>query len=219
VRRQATVLLGVAIVAGLTAASLHAGAAKQAVVMCDGLRATIVVHAPRPAVTYGTGGADVIAPAAGVVGVEIIGKGGDDHICGSDDPNAHDILVGGKGKDRIFGLKGPDCILGDDAALADSCQADFLEITGGADHLEGGGGDDEIHGQIGKDTVLGGGGDDVITGDDGNDTLSGQNGNDTISGNSGKDTLNGGAGNDTLDGGSGKDTCNGGSGVDTLISC
>jgi prepilin-type processing-associated H-X9-DG protein len=216
VRRQAMLLLGAVVLAGVAATALHADGARRNVVMCDGHAATILATAPLPAVTNGTSHADVIAPAPGVVGVEILGKGGDDRICGSD---AHDVLVGGHGQDRIFGLGGPDCILGDDAVFADSCQANFLEVTGGADHLEGGPGDDEIHGQIGKDTELGGPGDDTMTGDDGGDTLKGQNGDDTISGGSGKDTLNGGAGNDTLDGGSGRDTCHGGSGVNHLISC
>ena len=110
-------------------------------------------------------------------------------------------IVGGSGKDKLYGQAGNDSILGGD----------------GADTLSGGKGNDKLYGQNGNDSLVGGDGADILSGGSGNDTIYGNAGNDSILGGAGADKLYGGAGNDTLTGGKGNDSLWGNAGKDTFV--
>lgn len=184
----------------------------------------------------GTAGHDILG--VDVTGT-LAGLGGNDRLTGNLRAN---VLDGGGGNDRLFGL-------------------------GGNDLLRGGLGNDAMDGGIGHDTLMGGGGNDVLAGNAGNDVLQGGSGNDVLNGGRGVDTavyagpvavtvrlataaqqntghgmdrligvenvtsgssrdflvgnglanrLAGGAGNDSLRGGDGADWITGGAGADTL---
>jgi 2',3'-cyclic-nucleotide 2'-phosphodiesterase (5'-nucleotidase family) len=120
-----------------------------------------------------------------------------------------DILIGGKGADRLFGFHGDDVLSGGRGN-------DLLLGGHGDDILNGGKGDDRLDGGHGDDILKGGKGADRLDGGHGNDTLKGGNGDDRLDGGHGDDTLNGGKGDDRLDGGHGDDTLNGGAGDDRL---
>ncbi|MEM8651961.1 MAG: DUF4114 domain-containing protein [Pseudomonadota bacterium] len=149
---------------------------------------------------------------ANVVGLlpESTGNGGDT----PDD----DIIYGGDGNDKLYGISGDDYLAGGNGndELSGNSGNDILYGNNGSDVLNGNSGNDELYGGSGSDTLSGNSGDDVLEGNSGDDTLSGGSGNDTLSGGSGKDTLNGGSGNDELLGGSGNDTLNGNSGDDQI---
>ena len=83
-----------------------------------------------------------------------------------------DVLAGGNGNDRLYGLNM-------------------------ADDLSGNAGDDKLYGGNDNDFLYGGDGSDVLFGEQDNDRLDGGNGNDTLDGGLGTDTMIGGAGNDT----------------------
>lgn len=100
-----------------------------------------------------------------------------------------DVIVGGTGNDRLFGMAGND-------------------------HIEGGEGNDKLWGNSGNDTLLGGEGHDELRGGSGDDALDGGEGDDLLEGNSGNDVLVGGAGNDKMLGGSGNDKISDGEGDD-----
>lgn len=102
-----------------------------------------------------------------------------------------DVIVGGEGNDRLFGMSGHD-------------------------HIDGGAGNDKLWGNSGNDTLLGGEGNDELRGGSGDDVLDGGAGDDLLEGNSGNDVLVGGAGNDTMLGGSGDDKISDGDGDDSV---
>lgn len=103
-----------------------------------------------------------------------------------------DIVPGAGRPQRVYGLTGPDWLLGSDSRAA--C-------------LFGGQGDDVL-------TLGRGGG--VALGEDGADWLTGSVLDDALSGGDGQDTMNGGAGADVLRGGRGVDGYDGGPGDDLL---
>jgi Ca2+-binding RTX toxin-like protein len=108
----------------------------------------------------------------------------------------NDRLYGGYGSDNIFGHGGDDVIYGSGGGYAPTPSASgAISRRDGADHLDGGAGNDTIYGNGGDDTILGGAGDDLIYGGTGHNTVHGGSGNDTIY-NTG-DTW-GGAGRDTF---------------------
>ncbi len=111
-----------------------------------------------------------------------------------------DVIITGRGNDRVDGGKGDDVIL-----------------TGaGRDDVFGGDGNDRIDAGDGNDVVYGGNHDDRIRGGRGNDYLEGGQGNDTLDGGEGRDVLSGGLGNDTLRGGAEIDRVFAGAGTDTV---
>ncbi|MFN3217003.1 MAG: hypothetical protein ACE367_10945 [Acidimicrobiales bacterium] len=103
--------------------------------LCRGREATIVGGPNRKRIV-GTRGDDVIV-TRNRGGVTIIGRGGNDIICGSP---GRDTIRGGPGNDRIFGLGGNDRIF----------------ANAGRDVLHGGPGRDLLHGGPGRDTCNGG---------------------------------------------------------------
>ncbi|QLA20092.1 beta strand repeat-containing protein [Desulfolutivibrio sulfoxidireducens] len=153
----------------------------------------------------------------------LTGGSGNDILKGDSLAN---VLAGGNGNDRLYGLAGNDSLSG----------------GAGNDLLDGGTGNDTLAGGTGTDTATyswatsavrvnlgtttaqntGAGGTDTlssienVTGGSGSDTLTGSSGANVIVGGAGHDTITAGSGNDTLDGGTGNDVINGGSGVDTL---
>ena len=82
-------------------------------------------------------------------------------------------ILGGAGKDSIYGTKGND----------------YIDGGGNHDKLYGGEGDDEINGGTANDLLDGGAGDDTLWGGVGNDTLTGGNGADTFIYSGGKDVI------------------------------
>ena len=109
------------------------------VVLCNGLRATIV----------GTGGNDSLR---GTSGDDVIaGLGGYDQIDGL---GGNDVICGGEGNDRLFGGPGNDTLLGEGGN-------DDLSGDDGNDALFGGTGDDRLHGGAGTNTIDGGPGTDA----------------------------------------------------------
>lgn len=112
-----------------------------------------------------------------------------------------DVLVGGRGSERLFGNDGDDRLIG----------------GRGDDYLDGGAGRDSLSGQQGDDYLSGGSGRDRLNGGSGDDRLSGGSSADVLIGGSGDDHLNGGSAGDQLTGGSGHDHINGGSGADTVF--
>ena len=99
-----------------------------------------------------------------------------------------DLIVAGRGDDRVLGLSGGDVLYGNQ----------------GKDHLNGAYGSDRLYGGQDADTLLGGGGDDVLYGNLGADVLSGGDGVDTLYGGQGADILFGDA-DDVLFGNLGPD--------------
>ena len=93
----------------------------------------------------------------------------------------NDVLSGGPGNDKIFGLTGSDVLNG----------------NAGDDVLFGGFGADTLNGDEGNDRLYGGIGDDRLFGGQGNDRLNGGLGDDLLDGGVGADTMVGGPGNDT----------------------
>lgn len=158
--------------------------------------------------------------------------------------NGNDVIEGGAGDDRLYGMGGNDVIYG--GADNDTIHGRGLDTPVDADdadsdYIDGGTGNDVISGDDGDDTILGGEGDDSIRGDnalaftvDGNDTIDGGIGNDRLAGDGGDDVVMGGDGddfingdnadidgsrhgNDVLSGGAGNDTIHGSGGDDALM--
>lgn len=123
---------------------------------------------------------------------------GSDIVRGS---GAGDLIIGGRGNDRIWAREGDDTVRG----------------GGGRDKIFGGGGNDLLEGNESRDRLIGGNGRDTAIGGIGNDTLLGSNGADSLLGDSGIDILDGGDGDDYANGGIGADEVLGGAGHDTLI--
>lgn len=114
-------------------------------------------------------------------------------IFGSDD-SAGEVVSGGNGNDRLYGM-------------------------GGDDIMRGGAGDDYLEGGQGNDFLQGGRGDDQLDGGAGEDELAGDAGNDILRGGAGVDDLTGGAGDDRMEGGEGFDSyvINTGDGNDVIV--
>jgi len=93
----------------------------------------------------------------------------------------HDLMMGGAGNDKMFGMSGNDT-------------------------LNGGDGDDKLWGNSGDDVLVGGDGNDELHGGSGNDRLSDGAGDDIVNGNTGDDYVEAGEGNDVYNGGAGFDT-------------
>ncbi|MGK7961944.1 right-handed parallel beta-helix repeat-containing protein, partial [Crocosphaera sp.] len=160
--------------------------------------------------------------AGGGVGNQLQGEAGDDTLIGSDDGGEDDnfddnlyfgdILDGGAGQDRIFGLGGADLIRGGD-------DADILDGGDNGDRILGGAGNDLLYGGGGNNNHLDGQqGDDTLHGsEDGRDVLSGGVGRDRLYGYGGNDHLQGGDQDDTLDGGFGDDLLEGDAGSDVIL--
>jgi hemolysin type calcium-binding protein len=127
-----------------------------------------------------------------------LGDGNDSYAGGK---SCFNLVLGGRGSDRISGGSGRD----------------ELEGGPGNDTLAGGAGRDVLVGNAGSDRLNGGADDDLLSGNGGNDFLVGGPGNDLLGGGPGNDHLSGGPGDDELIGGKGKDVLNGGPGNNTLI--
>lgn len=150
----------------------------------------------------------------GQTNAALLAKEGSGAPVSSDD----DVIVGGRGDDQLFGMRGDDLVKGGSGD-------DRIWGNSGEDDLRGGAGDDAIYGGSDNDILRGGGGNDYLEGNSGDDDLRGGAGDDEIWGNSGNDVIRDGAGNDKIDGGSGDDVFkagdgddfyNGASGFDTL---
>ncbi|MGK7942832.1 MAG: right-handed parallel beta-helix repeat-containing protein, partial [Crocosphaera sp.] len=168
--------------------------------------------------------------AGGGVGNQLQGDAGDDTLIGSDDGGEDDnfdddiyfgdIIDGGAGRDRIFGLGGADLIHGgdDQDTLDGGDNGDRILGGTGNDLLYGGGGNnDHLDGQEGDDTLHGSEyGSDVLRGGVGRDRLYGYGGNDHLQGGDEDDILDGGFGDDLLEGDAGSDVILGGANHDRL---
>jgi VCBS repeat-containing protein len=153
---------------------------------------------------------------------------GQDRFFRSDSEPGKDLLVGGDGRDVLYGEMGDDQLLGEDGEdcliggsgndeLYGGNQNDFLDGDDGGSIEEAAGGNDKLYGGSGNDDLGGRGGDDFLDGGQDDDSLWGHVGNDILLGGTGNDDLFGGDGNDTLQGEIGNDYLNGGSGDDLLI--
>ena len=146
---------------------------------------------------------DIIGTTAGDV---LIGGEGHDKIYGLE---GNDTLTGGSGNDSIYGWEGNDKIyggIGNDSLFADA----------GDDYVEGGAGNDYIFGWSGHDTLLGEAGNDIIYADAGNDSVEAGDGNNIVYGADGNDTIYGGANYDQLYGDGGNDRVAGNGGNDRI---
>ena len=136
------------------------------------------IGAVRPGTATGSTTDYVIDQNADTIGDLLVGDGFDPAITNNQlvlnlAVVGNDIIVGGNGKDVIWGDNGPT-------------QGANTPI-GGNDLIFGGNGDDSIYGQ---------GGNDSLKGENGNDTIDGGAGNDIIDGGFGADNLRGGVGAD-----------------------
>ena len=119
-------------------------------------------------------------------------------------------MVGGDGRDALYGEGGNDILKGADEFRA-------AETAGNnADYLLGGAGNDQIWGGDGDDTLVGGDGADALWGEGGNDILKGAQEFNPHEAGGDQDVLDGGQGNDALYGGDGDDALSGGTGGDVL---
>jgi Ca2+-binding RTX toxin-like protein len=102
----------------------------------------------------------------------------------------NDVICGGRGRDEIYGGRGNDTIDG-------KKDADLVQGGRGSDEVDGGANRDEVRGDSGNDAVLGGPGNrDEVDGGPGDDSLAGGRG--------GFDVIVGGIGRDKMDGGPGR---------------
>lgn len=166
-RRFGAVLLGIACLGLISAASLEALRP-----LCGGRHATI---ASDDRVIHGTRGPDVIVAGRG--GNTIVGGDGNDLICGG---YGRDQVYGGRGKDTIDGKKDRDVVHG----------------GRGSDEVDGGAGRDRVLGDSGNDVVRGGpGAHDAVDGGPGDDEVAGGGGSfDAVAGGIGRDRIEGGPG-------------------------
>jgi Ca2+-binding RTX toxin-like protein len=123
-----------------------------------------------------------------------------------------DVIVAGRGRDRIDGRGGNDRICA-------GTGPDSIEGGVGSDRIDAGHGDDEVVGDNGSDVVLAGPGADAVIGKRGNDRLLGGPGRgDFLDSGLGDDTLDGGPGGfDQVIGGVGNDRLAGGDGDGDLL--
>lgn len=116
--------------------------------------------------------------------------------------NAGNTLIGGDGKDFLFGKGGDDILLG----------------GAGNDSLFGGSGDDLLDGGSGNDFLSGGSGNDWLNGGSCDDILDGGSGRDMILGGSGDDKIHGGTGSDFIISGGGHDIVKAGADSDMVFT-
>ena len=115
-----------------------------------------------------------------------------------DTTNTHgDFLVGGEGKDSIYGSLENDFIYGDDAGKAMDKKEAQNQTAEWGDRLYGLGGNDFIFGEMGDDEIYGDGRLDIL-GDWFEYLPAEQHGNDHLYGGAGKDKIYGGLGSDYL---------------------
>jgi Ca2+-binding RTX toxin-like protein len=145
----------------------------------------------------------------------IYGLAGPDSLVGGDADNQ---IYGNEGNDTIYGLDGNDLLYGgqDNDLIYGGDGNDAMGGDKGNDTLVGGTGNDTIRGNEGEDWIQGGEGNDFLFGEQDNDTLQGGDGNDTMYGGQGNDLLQGGDGDDFVAGDRGSDTMTGGAGADTF---
>ena len=153
------------------------------------------------------------------------------------------LLVGGTGRDRIYGADGPSRIFGD--TMNDACATqsdpvsaqpgesptdddasdlifggngvDVVNAGGAGDWVYAAGADDSVCGNAGDDRLYGGDDDDLVQGGSGADQGYGEAGADQVYGNDDGDTLYGGAGEDRVQGNNGADWLDGGVEADVIL--
>ena len=133
-----------------------------------------------------------------------------------DTTNTHgDFLVGGEGKDSIYGSLENDFIYGDDAGKAMDKKEAQNQTAEWGDRLYGLGGNDFIFGEMGDDEIYGDGRLDIL-GDWFEHLPAEQHGNDHLYGGVGKDKIYGGLGSDYLYGEDDPDVLVGGADLNDL---
>ena len=155
------------------------------------------VVATTPCVAKPPGPSIALCPRAGVAGIWILGREGNDSL---------------KVSEFVFGLAV-------DSDLEGGPDDDSLTGSDLWDRLDGESGDDVLNGRKQSDFLLGGSGEDTLDGARGDDQLRGHLGADHLIGGTGRDRLFGLAGPDLLDGQQGRDECNGGTGRDRSANC
>jgi Ca2+-binding RTX toxin-like protein len=123
-----------------------------------------------------------------------------------------DVLVTGRGADRLAGGSGDDVLRGGKGA-------DWLEGERGDDRIFGGWGDDQIAGGDMRGSGFGGRREGRVPDRAGADTIDAGRGNDLVFAHGGPDHILGGAGNDFLFGHRGRDVIDGGMAADILDAC
>ncbi len=150
------------------------------------------------------------------------------------------LLVGGGGKDRIYGVDGPAKIYGDHTGVvcqrlsvpvskepvenpvvspdpvADRDDNDLILGGEGVDTVNAGGGDDYVKLYGAADTACGSGGIDTMFGGDQSDLVYGGSGNDKLYGDNHSDEVFGNTGDDSIFGASGTDKLQGNAGSDFI---
>lgn len=145
----------------------------------------------------------------------VIGGAGNDSLVGAD--SIANVLTGGAGIDRLYGLSGNDTLVG-------GAGGDQLDGGAGADTASYAGSAASVVVRLWASTATGGDaqGDTLISienlaGGNGNDTLVGSNPTNVLAGGAGSDSLYGLAGADVLNGGTGMDRLEGGADADTFV--
>jgi Ca2+-binding RTX toxin-like protein len=154
-------------------------------------------------------------------------------------PVSQKTLVGGGGKDRIYGVDGPANIFGDheidgcvrqsdpvskqppehpttSGPVADQDSADLVLGGSGVDTVQAGGGDDHVFLFANADVACGNAGDDDVFGGNDDDLVYGGSDKDNLYGESGADELYGNTGQDSAYGGPQADRIQGNEGADFL---
>ena len=159
---------------------------------------------------FGNSGNDNIS---GGKGTDLVsGDSGDDTAHGS--AGIFDLVLGGRGNDRLFGDEGIDLIFG-------SQDVDIINGNQSFDLIFGGAARDVIHGDDGIDILFGNSGVDMVYGDKGMDLIFGNSDSDTLFGGDDTDVMFGNANTskesiETLWGGNGIDIMFGNSGIDKM---
>lgn len=154
------------------------------------------------------------------------------------EPVSAKLLVGGGGKDRIYGVDGPATIFGDHegvdcirqsdpvskqptenpvvspSPVADRDDHDLILGGEGVDTVNAGGGNDHVELYGSGDTACGSGGNDTIFGGNAEDLVYGGSGKDKLYGDNDSDEVFGNDGNDSVFGGLGTDELQGNAGSD-----
>jgi large repetitive protein len=132
-----------------------------------------IAEAANSATIINTGnGSDTVAVAEGANSTTVINTGnGNDTVVITGVSTSSTVVNVGNGNDTVLGGAGRDIIYGGN----------------GADVLSGGAGDDIVYGGNGKDTLYGGAGNDILYGGNGSDVLIGGAGSDRIYGGNGPD--------------------------------
>lgn len=155
-------------------------------------------------------------------------------------PVSSKTLVGGGGKDRIYGVDGPATIYGDHevdacarqaspvskqpaenpvvfpAPTSDRDAADLILGGAGVDTVQAGGGNDHVYLYASDDVACASGGADEVFGGNGADLIYGGSGADNLYGDAQDDELYANTGDDSVYGGLGDDSIQGNEGSDFL---